>query len=198
MEGDIMAMKEKAARVDRARARRPSAAAIVASGLVALLLAVVVQARGLEPWAVRATAHPRPAAQAAQPIDPRLILTPRTLTQAATTGGLRVALTVSPLLPGSNRFELRLAGRGRPVVAAHVQVLPRMVGMPMRPIVLPMSEVQPGRYVATGPLAMFGLWQILVRIDRPGKASLSQGFTLGVDLPTGLFAAPGTRGAPNR
>jgi hypothetical protein len=194
-----MALKAMAARTDRARARRPSATGITAGGLVALLLlAVVVQARGLGPWAVRPTARPQPLARSARTIDPRLILTPRTLTQSATAGGLRVALTVSPLLPGSNRFELRLAVRGRPVMAAHVQLLPRMVGMPMRPIVLLMREVQPGRYTATGPLAMFGLWQLVARIDRPGEASLSHGFTLGVDLPTGLFAAPGTRGAPNR
>jgi hypothetical protein len=199
MEGNVMAINGKVARTDRVPTRRPSPAAITASGLVALvLLAVVVQACGRAPWAVRATARAPPPAQMAQTIDPRLIVTPRTLTQSATAGGLRVALTVSPLLPGSNRFELSLARRGHPVVAAHVQLIPRMVGMAMRPIVLPMSEVQPGRYLVTGPLPMFGRWQVAVRIDRPGEASLSQEFTLGVDLPKVLFAGLGTRSAPNR
>ena len=194
-----MAINGKVARTDRPRARRPSAAVITATGLVALLLlVVVVQARGLRPWAVRATARPQPPKQTAQTIDPRLILTPRTLTQSATAGGLRMALMVSPLLPGSNRFELRLAGRGLPVVAARVQLVPRMEGMAMRPFTLSMSEAQPGRYVATGPLPMFGRWQVTVRIDRPGVATLSYGFTLGVDLPRGLMAALGTQGAPDR
>jgi hypothetical protein len=109
-----------------------------------------------------------------------------------------MALMVSPMLPGPNHFELRLAGRGRPVVAAHVLLVPRMDGMAMRPVTLAMSEVQPGRYAAKGPLAMFGRWQVTVRIDRPGAATLQQGFTLGVDLPKGLFAPPRARGASNR
>jgi hypothetical protein len=125
-------------------------------------------------------------------------MTPRTFTQSVAAGGLRMALMVSPLLPGPNRFELRLAGRGRRVEGARVQLVPRMVGMAMRPVTLPMREVQPGRYAAAGPLAMFGHWQVTVRIDRPRQVSLSHGFTLGVDLPKGLFVAPGTRDAPHR
>ena len=162
---------------DWARAGRPPAVAIPACGLVGLLLlAAIAQARGVVPWAVRSSAGTRPAAQTAPPIDPRLIVTPRTLTKAAMAGGLRLALRVRPLLPGPNRFELRLAGRGRPVVAARVQLVLRMPGMAMRPVILPLSEAQPGRYAATGPLAMFGQWQVNVRIERPGAASLVNSF----------------------
>jgi hypothetical protein len=121
---------------------------------------------------------------------------PRTSTQAATVAGVQVELTAGPLLPGTNRFALRLVAHGRPLAGAHVLLVARMTGMAMRPIILPMNEGKPGRYAATGPLAMFGRWQVMLRIGRPGAASFSHQFTLSVDLPRGLLTALSTRGTP--
>lgn len=135
---------------------------------------------------------------AAWGVDPRLILVPRTVTQVATAGGIRVVLAAGPLLPGSNSFALRLATRGRPLTGAGVHLVARMVGMAMLPVKVPMHEVQPGRYTATGPLPMFGWWQVTVRIDRPGMASLTHQFMLGMDLPRGLLATAATRHAPQQ
>jgi hypothetical protein len=137
---------------------------------------------------VRPTAGRQHSARAAQTIDRRLIVTPRTLMQAAMAGGLRVTLTVSPVLPGPNHFELRLAERGRSVTGDRVHVVARMIGMAMQPISLAMREVQSGRYAATGPLTMFGRWRVNVQIERPGAAPLAHRFTVGVDLPRGLLA----------
>jgi hypothetical protein len=123
---------------------------------------------------------------------------PRTVTQAATAAGVTLELTARPLLPGPNRFELRLAQGGRPLAGASILLAARMIGMAMRPATLPMSETWPGQYTAVGPLAMFGTWQLTVQIDRPGTASLRHQFTVSLDLPTGLLTAPATRGAPQR
>jgi hypothetical protein len=109
-----------------------------------------------------------------------------------------VELTADPLLPGPNRFELRLAKRGRSLASARVLLVARMIGMAMRPITLPMRELRPGRYAAMGPLAMFGPWQVTVQVDRPGTASFRHQFTVSVDLPSGPLAAAATRGAPQQ
>ena len=52
-----------------------------------------------------------------------------------------------------------------------------------------MREVQRGRYMAVGPLAMFGQWQLSVQIDWPHGQVVTRRFMLGVDLPRGLLAA---------
>lgn len=165
---------------------------------IALLLAAVLNASGVGPWAGNPPASRLAASPVPQTIDPRLILVPRTVKQAATAGGVRMELTEGPLLPGANRFELRLAEHGRPLTGARVLLVARMLGMAMRPVTLPMREVRSGRYAATGPLSMFGQWQVAMRIDRPGTASLRHEFTAGVDLPRGLLTAPATRGAPRQ
>ena len=189
---------------DRAQSAGPagtkaalSLAALVLLAVV-LLRAGVLHATAMGPWAAGASGSRPAASPVTQTVDPRLLLTPRTVTQAAAAGGVGVALTVGPLLPGSNRFELRLAQRGRPLAGARVFLVVRMTGMAMRPITLPLSEAQPGRYTARGPLAMFGQWQVTTHVDRPGRASLRHRFTVSVDLPRGLLTAPATRGAPRQ
>lgn len=137
-------------------------------------------------------------ARAARTIDPRLIVRPHTLTQSATVGGLRMALTVTPVLPGPNRFALSLIERGRPVAAARVRMAARMIGMSMRPVTLAMSEGRRGRYEARAPLAMFGRWRLSMRIDRPGAAPLTHRFTVEMNVPAGLFAGQGAPGASHR
>ncbi len=175
-----------------------SLAALILLAAALLLRAGALHGTAIGPWAEGGSGSRHASSPAAQSIDPRLILAPRTVTQAAAAGGVRVKLTVGPLLPGSNRFELRPAQHGRPLAGARVVLVIRMIGMAMRPITLPMSEVQPGRYVAMGPLAMFGRWQVTTQINRPGTAALSHQFTVSVDLPQGLLTAPVTRGVPRQ
>lgn len=194
----MIAIDQTGARQSRARPARVSSGWLIAGGAVALLLLGALAARGLAPRAGRAQGGSPSAASAAKGIDPRLILQPRTLTQVATAGGLRLSLTVGPLMPGPNRFELRLAARRRPAVAAHVYVAAIMTGMAMRPVTLSMREAQPGHYVGMGPLTMFGRWQLTIRIDRPGAAPLTHRFSVGVDLPPGLLVAQGARGGSHR
>lgn len=174
-----------------------SLAAVALLAITILMRTGAMQVNAVGPWAGDESGSRPLTTPATQAIDQRLILTPRTVTQAATASGVRVQLTTGPLLPGPNRFELRLAARGRPFVRSRVVLAARMIGMAMRPLTLPMREVQPGRYAATGPLAMFGRWQITVQIDRPGIASLNRQFTVGVDLPRGLLTAPATSGTGN-
>jgi hypothetical protein len=169
-------------------------AALVLLAIALLLRAGAMGAVG--PWAEDSSASRHATSLATQAIDPRLLLVPRTVTQAVTARGVRVELTAGPLLPGPNRFELRLTERGRPLAGAHVLLLARMDGMAMLPITVHLREVQHGRYAATGPLAMFGQWKVMVQIDRPNTASLRHQFTVSVDLPTGLLAAPAIRGTP--
>lgn len=171
-----------------------SLAAVALLAITILLRAGAMQVNAVGPWAGDASGSRRVTTPATQAIDPRLILTPRTVTQAATASGVRLQLAAGPVLPGPNRFDLRLAAHGRPLTRSRVVLAARMIGMAMRPVTLPMRELQPGRYAATGPLAMFGRWQITVRIERPGMTLLSRQFTVGVDLPRGLLTAPATRG----
>lgn len=172
-----------------------SLAAVLLLAVALLLRAGAIHTGMVGSWAGDSSGRRRAASPATQTIDPRLVLTPRTVTQSATAAGVGIELTAGPLLPGSNRFALRLAERGRPRAGARVVLVARMIGMTMRPITLPMNELQPGRYVATGPLTMFGRWQVIVQVDRPGAALLTHRFTVGINLPQGLLAGSVTQGA---
>lgn len=175
-----------------------SLAAVPLLAIALLLWAGAIHAGALGSGTGHSSGGRRAISPATRTIDPRLILVPRTVTQAATVAGVRAELTTAPLLPGSNRFELRLAARGQPLVGAGVVLVARMSEMAMRPITLPMSQVRPGRYAAMGPLTMFGRWQLTVQIARPGAAPIRHQFTVGVDLPRDLLAAPATRSGPQR
>lgn len=186
------------ARPGRTRPGRLPVGWLLAGGAVALLLLSALAAREIAPWGGRAQGGRQAVTAAEQKIDPRLILRPRTLTQVATVGGLRLTLTVGPLVPGPNRFELRLAARDPLGAAARVRMAAIMAEMVMPPVTLSMREVRRGRYVAVGPLTMFGRWQLIVQIDRPGAAPLTHRFTIGVDLPRGLLVAVGALGGPDQ
>lgn len=181
-----------------ARALLTLAAAVLLLAGALLLRSGGGHAKALGLWAGDASGSWRATSLATRTIDSRLILVPHTVTKVATSTGVRLDLTVGPLLPGLNRFELRLAAHGRPLAGVRVLLVARMIGMAMRPLTLTMSEVQPGRYEASGSLAMFGAWQVMVQVDRPGSASLRHQFTVGVDLPKGLLTAPAMLGAPQR
>ena len=148
-------------------------------------------------WSGHSAAHQTVTARSAA-IDQRLILQPRTVTQAVGAGGLRLTLAASPLLPGSNHFAVRVGDQNRPFAGARVLLTARMIGMAMRPITVPLSEVHPGRYTGTGPLPMFGPWRITVHVDRPGTPSLSHQFMVGVDLPSGLLTELTTQAGPRQ
>lgn len=188
--------------IDRMRVRqvgtrpgRLTDAWLLAGGSLALLLLSILATR--ETVSVGGRIQGGRSAATAQTIDPRLILRPRMLTQVAAVDGLRLALTVGPLIPGPNRFELRLATRGPLGQAARVHLAAIMTEMAMSPLRLTMREVRRGRYVAVGPLAMFGRWQLSIRIDRSGKETLMHRFMIGVDLPQGLLISSGTRSRPD-
>ncbi len=183
----MIAIDRTATRQGRARPGRLPGGWLLAGGAVAFLLLSALAAYGITPVGGHAQGGGRAAA--AQRIDPRLILRPHTLTQVATVGGLRLALTVGPLVPGPNRFELRLAAHGPLGGTARVHVAAVMAEMAMRPLKLSMREVRRGRYVAVGPLTMFGRWQLTVQIERPGGERLTHRFMIGVDLPRGLLVA---------
>ena len=163
-----------------------------------LLLAPVLLLVGVLIWSLHSSADHQAVAGSSAAIDPRLIIRPRTVAQTAQVGELLLTLTASPLMPGSNRFEVRLGDQGRPLTGAHVVLVARMIGMAMRPVTRPLSEVRPGRYAGMGPLAMFGRWQVSLHIDRPGTVPLTHQFIVGVDLPSGLLTELATRAAPRR
>ena len=147
--------------------------------LTLLIVAVAWQTHG---------ATPRQAAGNEVPaVDPRLIVRPQTITQAATAGGLDLSLTASPLLPGTNHLLLKLEDHGRAVGAAQVSMTATMPGMGMRPVEFVMRELAGGRYEAGGPLSMFGTWQVTAQISRPHAPPLTHTFTVGLNLPPGLF-----------
>ncbi|MGH2345456.1 MAG: FixH family protein [Chloroflexota bacterium] len=177
--------------------RQPRTPGRVAMATAVLLVIVLLPAMVLV-WSRHASAAHQTATGQSAAIDPRLILQPRSVAQTARVGGLRLTLNASPLMPGSNHFKVRLDDHGRPLAGAHVLLTARMIGMAMRPITLPLSEGQPGRYAGEGPLAMFGRWQLSLRIDRPGTASLRRQFIVSIDLPKGLLTELATRDAPGQ
>ena len=164
---------------------------------VPLVLAPVLVLVTILIWSGHSAAHQAAAGRSAT-IDPRLILQPHTVSQTVYASGLGLTLTASPLLPGGNHFEVRLGEHGRPLAGARVILTARMIGMAMRPITVPLSEVRPGRYTGMGPLAMFGPWRITVHVDRPGTPSLDHPFMVGVDLPNGLLTELATQAGPRQ
>jgi hypothetical protein len=144
-----------------------------------LLAAVLV-------WSLHSAAHQAATGPSAT-IDPRLIIQPRTVAQTVQVGGLRLTLTASPLVPGSNHFEVRLGDRGRPVDGARIRLIATMPEMAGRPLSYQTGAIGEGRYEVTGPLTMFGHWQIMTTISRPGAAALTHAFGLSLDIPSGVI-----------
>lgn len=121
--------------------------------------------------------------------DPRLIVQPRSVTRMAEVDGLRLALTVQPVLPGPNRVVIVLADHGRTTDGVQVDAAATMPGMPMRPARLSVHEESNGRFVGVGTLAMFGRWQIAVHVARRHATPLVHVFAVSLDLPPALLDA---------
>lgn len=157
-----------------------------------LLLAPVLVLATVLVWSLQSAAH-KAVTGLYTAIDPRLIIQPRTVAQTAQVDGLRLTLTASPLVPGSNHFEVRLDNQGRPVGGARIRLIATMPGMAGRPLSYQARAIGQGRYQATGPLTMFGRWQILATISRPGVAALTHVFRLSLDVPSGALPASEAR-----
>ena len=125
--------------------------------------------------------------------DPRLVVQPRTITQVAHVAALRLALTVTPLVPGPNRFVVTLDEQGRAVEGARVHLVATMPGMLMRPVRFVAGQGRDGRYAAAGALPMFGPWQLTVRVDGTHTAPVVHRFWLRLDLPPALLQEVGAR-----
>ena len=100
-----------------------------------------------------------------------------------TEAGLTVTLEPSEVTFGFNTFSVRVVdGTGAPVEGATVTVEGRMPGMEMDepPVVAAASE--PGRYLASDVrLDMFGEWEIIVLVERPGQEPATFPFVVAID-----------------
>jgi YtkA-like len=179
----------RAAAVDNApAAARPRGDRLGIRVVAPLILATTLLLGAVLAWSLHLAAHQAaPGLPAAS--DPRLILQPRTAVQSAQVGGLRLTLTASPLIPGSNHFELRLGDRGRPVDDARIRLIATMPGMGGHSLSYQARAIGEGRYAVSGPLTMFGHWRIAATVSRPGAAALTHAFGLNLDIPSGAFQA---------
>jgi hypothetical protein len=148
-------------------------------------------------WSLHPAARPAAATQSAT-VDPRLLIQPRTVAQAAQVDGLRLTLTAGPLVPGSNHFILTLSEAARPIDAAEIQLIASMRGMAMRPLIFTARPMGHGHYEATGGLTMFGQWRLIAQIRLPRAKPLRQAFGLNLDLPPGILSAAVSTRAANR
>jgi hypothetical protein len=175
---------------DASWAQRVLALATLTTVAAALgLLAWSALGMVVAPWKAQPAAGTQASAFSVPARDPRLIVQPRTVTQAAVVDGLRLALTVHPLVPGPNRVVIVLADHGRALADAHVYAAATMPGMPMRPVHLEAREAYDGQYVGLGVLPMFGDWQIAVHVERRHAAPLVHVFAVSLDLPPALLNA---------
>lgn len=163
------------------RGRQPVVAALLGLALLALVAVGVV-------LYTRSSAPATHGSQAAR-VDPDLILTPKTVTQSKQIGGLRLALTASPLIPGLNHFTLRLDSSGHAVRQASIGVTAIMLGMYMRPLHITFTRGAGDRYTAAGSLPMFGDWRLALQVRPARGATVTTVFPLSLDLPAGLYAA---------
>ncbi len=159
------------------------------AGLLVLVLLAATLALRLPARGVTEAHGGLRAARTAPPV--LLTLRPRTVTQVAHIGALRIELTAGPLVPGPNRLVVILVENGRGVHGAHLRVQATMVGMLMRPVVRVAMDRGRGRYGAAVPLSMFGTWDLSVYVERRPHASLAHLFVLNLDLPAGAAAVVG-------
>jgi|GEM_PF-1890606 len=162
-----------------------------------LLLAPVLVLATVLVWSLHSAAH-KAVTGPYTAIDLRLIIQPRTVAQTVQVDGLQLTLTASPLMPGSNHFEVRLGDHGRLVDGARIRLIATMPGMAGGPLSYQTRAIGQGRYQATGPLTMFGRWQILATVSRPGVAALTHAFRLSLDVPSGALRAAEGRTAESR
>jgi hypothetical protein len=178
----------------RYRGRRRLAIANLALALVLLVAAVLVDQ--VAPNRTRKAVSQSSAVSVTPTIDPRLILRPRTLTQAVVIEGVRITVEASPLIPGANHLVVTLTEQGQAIDGARVSASAVMAEMVMRPVRFVTSAKGGGRYEATGPLPMFGLWRLTIEADRPHEPHLSHTFALGLDIPAALLNSLGAATPP--
>jgi hypothetical protein len=123
--------------------------------------------------------------------NPLFIAQPRTVTQAARIGALRLVLAANPALPGTNHFVVTLVDHGRVIRGARVRLAAMMPGMVMRPLIVSAGEQQGGHYTGAAPLPMFGRWQLAVVVERRHAAPVRHVFALNLDFPSRLLKALG-------
>jgi hypothetical protein len=130
-------------------------------------------------------------------IDPRFVIHPHVVTHEVEAGRLRLSLTVSPVIPGTNQLTLTVTDNGRPVPDARVHLMATMLGMRMTPLSYSARETaaHTGRYTATASLSMFGSWMLAVRVDSSGGAPVTSIFRVDISLPPALLQAVPTRDA---
>lgn len=179
-----------------ANPRQPRTPGRVAKAAPLLLAPVLLLATVLV-WSLHSAAHQAVTGLSAA-IDPRLIIQPRIVAQTVQVGELRLTLTASSLVPGSNHFEVRLGDHGRPVDGARIRLIATMPEMAGSPLSYQTRAIGQGRYEVTCPLTMFGHWQIMTTVSRPGAAALRHAFGLSLDIPSGVLQAAAASNAQSR
>lgn len=103
--------------------------------------------------------------------------------QVASVGADQVtlALTSGQLTAhGANSVAVIILDAGRPVTDAHVQTHLVMTGMPMQAPTVTATLGSDGRYLAHPKFGMAGDWRLTFVITRPGQATQSVSFVVGV------------------
>jgi hypothetical protein len=150
----------------------PAAGALV---ILSALVGVALAAARLVAPAGTDTARPA--------VDPRLVLTPRTIAvQAALGRGLQLRGTLFPALPGPNRIQLVAShGAGARITTGQLHLVVTMPGMPMRPLATTLSA-HGDAYSGTLHLPMFGLYRAAAAL-RTARSRYKGGLTFVVPLP---------------
>jgi hypothetical protein len=171
------------------RPRRRHFSPQLGSAVLALLLVIAagsatVLIRGFVSQAAESPPRESTQPSALPTVDPRLVLHPRSESQVAQSGSLRLALTAGPLIPGANRLTLMVADHGKAVDGAEIRFVVRMLDMRMT--TRSYSATKPtrltGSYAATASLPMFGRYLITVLIDIPGKPPVTHAFKVNLNL----------------
>jgi hypothetical protein len=116
-------------------------------------------------------------------VDPRLILRARTLPVAGNmSGGVRLAGTLYPALPGPNTLRLTVLGPlGAALRGARLSLVITMPGMAMAPLRAPLPARGQG-YGGAVTLPMLGRYRAAVALTTPA-GRYSGALTLAVPLP---------------
>lgn len=103
---------------------------------------------------------------------------------------MNLEMTISPLIPGTNHFALRIENSGQ---LAAVTATATMLGRAMHPLYFAFVAGTDGRYAAARTLPMFGTWQIALTVRQSHGGTVTTLFPLSLDLPAGLFSPPQTK-----
>lgn len=81
--------------------------------------------------------------------------------------GAQVSFGVTPGKAGPDTFTVNLKRNGRPVPLASVAIVQTMLDMNMGTQYLTLNQAAPGRFIASGQIAMGGHWEFLLQIRLP-------------------------------